>query len=298
MSDPRVPEQIATAWRQLYSEAREDRLAGLEGMAVERGAYGMPVLGWYAELEDLAAEMEALRSSLPAEEVGNLDALLQQIEAAADAIIAGGAGDPCQQLSSLRGRAVAFADRSTRSGSPYPTATDRTRALEVHEAADREFLTAVADLSEEQWSFRPGPDRWSIREITEHVVIVEEFLHNLIESALASPPDPAWPTFDLPAAMVTRVLDRSVRGTAPPPMVPRGQWTTEETMEQYRATRARTRAYLERVDLPLRAHIASGPPGTFNTYHWLILVSLHHQRHNQQIAEVIAHADFPVRPSA
>lgn len=297
MSDPRVPERLDRVWRQLRSEASDERFADLERMAIQRGIRGTPQLGWFAELEDLAAEIESLRPSLGDEDTQALAALSGEIEALQEELAAADLEDPARRLAVLRARAVALAEKKSRPEDAHLTAAERARAAAVHAAAEREFLQTVANLSEEQWSFRPGPNRWSIREITEHVIIVEEFVHNLIEGALAAQPDPSWHQYDLPEAAVTRVLDRAIRGTAPPPMVPRGEWSTEKTMKRYRAARSRTRSYLERGDLPLRAHVASGPPGTFNTYHWLILVSLHHQRHNQQVAEVMAHPDFPRNPA-
>ena len=40
----------------------------------------------------------------------------------------------------------------------------------VH-AGRKTFLDAIAGLSEAQWKFKPAPDRWSIAEIAEHVIL-------------------------------------------------------------------------------------------------------------------------------
>jgi hypothetical protein len=186
----------------------------------------------------------------------------------------------------IAARLAYFADHPD----PTTTAAERARALQFWTAAREEFLRLVTPLSEEQWAFRPAPDRWSVREIAEHVVIVERYAHGLIEAALAGDPDPDWPA---KAGAVTegvceRILDRSRKGHAPPPMQPKGEWSGAEALRQYREARDKTREIIERFDLPLKAHLASGPPGTFNGYDWILLVSLHNQRHNQQIAEVLA----------
>ena len=36
------------------------------------------------------------------------------------------------------------------------------------------IVGAIGNLSEPQWNFKPGADRWSIAEIVEHIVVVQE----------------------------------------------------------------------------------------------------------------------------
>src|SRR5262245_24907306 len=157
------------------------------------------------------------------------------------------------------------------------TDSERAEALALHDETDRDFLAAIEGLTEAQWVFRPGLNRWSIQEAAEHAILVAEWLGSGLEQALSQPPDPALTEPPgLYDKMKIRVLDRSVRGIqAPPPVSPRNHWTIEETLARFREIRSRARALLFNPDLPLKSTIFSSMPGTFNCYHWLVLISLH-----------------------
>ena len=154
----------------------------------------------------------------------------------------------------------------------------------------RSFLAAVQGLTQAQWTFKPSPTRWSVQEVAEHVVLVEEMLGGGVAKTLAGEPDPALE--EKPGGyemMRMRVLDRSFRGVqAPDPVSPKGQWTLDETVSRFRQARARSRELLSRPGLPLKARLHKAMPGTFNCYRWLTLVSLHTRRHLSQILEIKA----------
>ena len=44
----------------------------------------------------------------------------------------------------------------------------RARAIQLLEDSRKELLAAVEGLTNEQWNFKPAPDRWSAREVAEH----------------------------------------------------------------------------------------------------------------------------------
>jgi hypothetical protein len=168
------------------------------------------------------------------------------------------------------------------------TGEERAEALAFHDQTERDFLQSIEGLTEAQWTFRPALDRWSVQETAEHVVLVESMLGLGLAQTLARDPDPAlteqphaW------EAMKLRALDRFYRGfNAPPPAQPHGQWSIEETQRRFREGRAATRELLARPGLPLKDHAFNAGPGTFNCYHWLVLLSLHARRHLGQITEV------------
>ncbi len=177
------------------------------------------------------------------------------------------------------------------------TATERTDALAIHDSTERDFLAAIDGLSEAQWTFKPAPDRWSVQETAEHVILVEAFIAPIVQQTLAKEPDAAieeavssrtgflqigsaWET------MRVRIMDRSTRGIiAPDPFQPKGQWSAAETARRYKEGHAAIRELLSKPDLPLKAHLFSGGPGTFTLDHWLTLASLHTRRHLGQITE-------------
>ena len=64
----------------------------------------------------------------------------------------------------------------TGSEGPRPdtlTETERAHVTQFLKRTRDDFLTAVEPLSPDQWAFQPGPDRWSIGLIAEHLGLVE-----------------------------------------------------------------------------------------------------------------------------
>jgi hypothetical protein len=59
-------------------------------------------------------------------------------------------------------------------------------------ATRKQVLDLIAPLSEAQWTFKAGPDRWSIAECAEHITETENMLRGLIQqSAKKLPVDEA-----------------------------------------------------------------------------------------------------------
>ena len=52
------------------------------------------------------------------------------------------------------------------------------------------IIGATKGLSEAQWKFKPAPDCWSIAEILDHVIAVQEFVLGPVRAQLASSPAP------------------------------------------------------------------------------------------------------------
>lgn len=47
---------------------------------------------------------------------------------------------------------------------------------------------ATKGLSEAQWNFKRGPERWSVAEVLEHIVLVEDFLlENTSQEVMQAP---------------------------------------------------------------------------------------------------------------
>jgi hypothetical protein len=60
--------------------------------------------------------------------------------------------------------AIAFLWVATSAFSQTLTAGDRERGMQYLESTRQAVLDATAGLSEAQWNFKPGPDRWSVAE--------------------------------------------------------------------------------------------------------------------------------------
>jgi len=178
------------------------------------------------------------------------------------------------------------------------TAAEHAHAIKLLQDSQKEFLSLVDGLTEAQWNYKPGPDRWSVGETAEHIVLAEGGLFANLERALAAPPNPDWETKTRgKTEFIEKVMvDRSHKAQAPEAIVPRGKLTHEEVIQRYKAVRAKTMQFAVENEVPLKEHTADHPfPvfGTLNAYQWLIYIPLHNMRHDQQIAEVKASPGFP-----
>lgn len=175
---------------------------------------------------------------------------------------------------------------------------ERAHAIQLLQDSQKEFLASVEGLTDEQWNFSPGPDRWSVGQTAEHIVLAEGALFSGVERAMASPPNPDWETKTRgKTEFLEKVMvDRSHKAQAPEAIQPRQNWSRDETIERYRQARAKTIKFAEGTQIPLKERTADHPfPvfGTLNAYQWLIYIPLHNMRHDQQIAEVKASPGFP-----
>ena len=178
------------------------------------------------------------------------------------------------------------------------TAEERTKALNFLEESRQEFLAAIDGVSEGQWKWKPAPERWSVGETAEHIVLAEAMLFATVKQALAASPNPSWEEQTKgKTELLERVLaPRLGKAQAPEAIVPRSGLTLEQVRERFETQRAEIVKFARETDAPLKEHTVQNPfPvfGTLNAYQWLIYAPLHTERHDKQIAEVKATAGYP-----
>lgn len=178
------------------------------------------------------------------------------------------------------------------------TTDERSKVIKYLKDSRQETLDALEKLSDEQLKFKATPEKWSILEVAEHIMLAEGLLFGAVDRALANQPNPEWETKTkgktefLEKAIVSR--DRKVQ--APEAIVPSGKLSRAELIAKYKEARGKTLKFAEETQLPVKSHTLDHPfPifGTLNAYQWLIYVPLHNMRHNQQIAEVRSNPNFP-----
>ena len=179
--------------------------------------------------------------------------------------------------------------------------TDEERAKLVKYLRDSqsEFLGMIKGVSDAQWRWKPGPDRWSVGECAEHIAIAEGFLFAMARKAMSGPSDPDWETKTKgKTEFLERVLpDRSRKVQAPEPLQPGGiTLTRDQVIAKFNEARGNTIRFAETTQLPLREHITPGPFAALdplNAYHFVLYIPLHNLRHDKQIAEVKATPGYP-----
>jgi len=150
----------------------------------------------------------------------------------------------------------------------------------------RQFvLEAVRDLPAEHASTKPGPERWSVLECMEHIVIVEERFLGWIISGREITPDSSW---EKETRLSNMVVDRSFKATAPEAVRPDGRFKTiEEAIEAFKAARERTTKMVEERGAELYKVGVTHPRfGDMNGVELVHILSGHARRHAAQIREV------------
>ena len=184
------------------------------------------------------------------------------------------------------------------SGAPDARMTneERSKALKWLEESRQEFLSAIEGVSEPQWKWKPAPERWSVGEVAEHIVIAEASQFANVQKAIRSAPNPAWEdqTKGKTERLEAVLAPRLGRVQAPEAIVPKGGMTLAQVRERFENQRVEMVKFARETDAPLKQYTIDNPFfGTLNAYHWLIHAPLHTMRHDKQIAEVKATAGYP-----
>jgi hypothetical protein len=196
---------------------------------------------------------------------------------------------------------LAFASAAQTATAPAAktlTPEERNVALKSLQATHDAFLKSIAGLSEQQWKFKPAPDRWSVAEVSEHIAISESTIFALVQGKImASPAAPEKRADDklTDQQILTMIPDRSHKAQAPEFLKPTNRWATrEELVAAFEKSRGATIDYVRNTNDDLRDHFGPHPAlGTLDAYQWILLISAHSERHTKQIEEVKADPNFP-----
>lgn len=175
---------------------------------------------------------------------------------------------------------------------------ERELVIEKLTASETLILSLVTDLTPAQWNFHEGPNRWSIAENIEHLILFEQFITDAITKCLKSPPEPGKKA--TAAENEPHVL--AIAGTRSPAKLiartaarPTGRWPNPARMVgEFRAVRAQTIAFANATQAALRDHFFPHISlGDLDCYQWLVLLGQHTYRHALQIEEVKSAPAYP-----
>jgi DinB superfamily len=177
------------------------------------------------------------------------------------------------------------------------TPADKEKALALLESSKTGVLEATKGLSDAQWNFKPGPDRWSIAECMEHIAAAEDFIRgNITEKIMSAPAVPDRDIAKIDAGILAMVPDRSNKVQAPDPLKPTNRFGSPEgSIKHFVESRAKTEEFLK-TTADLRAHAVDSPVGgKWDAYEFILLIGAHSQRHTKQIEEVKASPGYPAK---
>ena len=182
--------------------------------------------------------------------------------------------------------------------------SDRERVLSELHASRKQFLDAIAGLSQAQWTYKAGPDRWSIAEVSEHIIAAEGYLSNMVmkqmmgSAADATKAEGRKPNNSvMDEGFLVSLRDRTQKATAPGEIVPKGIYKTPQaSAAAVKAAREKTLDYARTTNDALRDHFSMPFPGfEMDGVQGLLMIAGHNERHVLQILEVKASAGYPAK---
>lgn len=178
---------------------------------------------------------------------------------------------------------------------------ERTFLIDQLELTKKNFIESLAGVSPAQWRFKASPDRWSVAECAEHLVLAEDYIfqgsQDLLKTPAVARPEKSKEQVD--KMIVAMVTDRSHKVHAPEPLVPKGSLETPaDAIRAFSEKRDRNIAYVKSTNDDLRVHAGKTPAGDMDAYQFLLLMSAHTARHTAQIKEVEASPDYPKASTA
>jgi hypothetical protein len=173
----------------------------------------------------------------------------------------------------------------------HPRIQELTAYLTVRRDA---LCDGVESVAPEMRNVAPGPDRWSVAQVLEHLAIVENRFATILAEKFAAAKAGGLGAEDETSSIVDSwnvapMLDRSTKHQAPDVVRPQGaDWNA--AMAQLQDARKSFLAVFQRGDgLALGRVIHSHPRfGDLNMYQWGVWLGAHEARHTEQVHEIAA----------
>ncbi len=175
------------------------------------------------------------------------------------------------------------------------TQAEKDRAVQYLGTTKKNVQEATKGLSAAQWNFKPGPDRWSVAQVVEHIAAAEDMLRGMTtEQVMKAPGAPDRDVKQIDDMVLSKVPDRSHKADAPEALKPVNRFgSPEEALKHFLESRATTEEFLKKTT-DLRAHAIDSPMGVkLDAYEWVLFIAAHSERHTKQINEVKADPNFP-----
>ncbi len=181
-------------------------------------------------------------------------------------------------------------------GAQTLTKEERHALLQSLQKTDQELSEIVQEITPAQWEYKPAADRWSIREVAEHILVSEQAFRNLITTQLMEGPAPTGDNSQDESAKISKFMnDRSQRFQAPDFALPTGRWPSQQAfLDAWEQTRGETMEFVEDTELDLHGHTLQHPAfGMIDGNEWLTAMTSHAERHLLQIREVMQSPGYP-----
>src|SRR5262245_60882274 len=163
------------------------------------------------------------------------------------------------------------------------------------------LLASVSGLNEAQLNYKQDDNTWSVRDVLNHVSLVDEANAKLTSIMLnkvraeSPPPDPSPEGSELHSIHEIFKVMSERKFQAPEFVAPHANSSVEASLNRLRESRERMLSNLQQLDgLDLRELTHPHPfAGPLNTYQWVLVAGAHEHRHAEQIERIKSHPGFP-----
>lgn len=156
-----------------------------------------------------------------------------------------------------------------------------------------QFLTdMLADVDQEHWHYRSAPERWTIAECAEHILIAEQNILRQVKQTIAEQtPQPSFasaiPTDDMVLTLVCDRINKRVKTIEV--FEPQNKWATKtEFLTAFSKHRAEAASFMASAQAPMRQLSAKSPFGPIDLYQYMLVSLAHGARHTLQIEDIKA----------
>jgi hypothetical protein len=174
---------------------------------------------------------------------------------------------------------------------------ERQFVMEQLASSEARLLELVSGLTDAQWNFREMPERWSIADNIEHLVVFEGFIRSAIAKTLerAAEPEKKAEVGAKEPFVLGIANGRNNKLIAREVVRPTGRWANRsELVLELQKTRAVTVTFVAQTEAKLRDHFFPHISlGDLDCYQWLVVLGQHSTRHTFQIEEIKADSAFP-----
>lgn len=179
------------------------------------------------------------------------------------------------------------------------TEKDREFALKYANDTKDDFVKQLTGLSDAQLNFRAAEGRWTIGEIAEHIIVVENALRGFVtDGAMKSAVPAGKDDFRInDVAVILAITNRQQKMTAPEQVRPNGRWKTiADLLSNFDSTRKGSIDYIKNVKDDMRSHFMNTPLiGRTDAFQGFLFMIGHSERHLAQLKEVKADPKYPVK---
>ena len=153
------------------------------------------------------------------------------------------------------------------------------------------LLQHLDSLSPEALSFKAGPDRWSITEVVEHLVIAEDDFLKQVTTKKTSPhldPESRSPE---KYQRVIKVMERDIPVDVPhESMEPDGQFSLEELLGKWDDIRKKIKGFLGEINSENKDDMVYQHPyvGRLDIAETLHFIDVHFDNHVRHIDKILA----------